>query len=486
MSVDSVLEETSPPEVVERSIVEPSMVNGLTDLLLDSFPTQRSAHRQMGLRAQFPIAGLDGKAGDTGMLWPFLKGDGFEEYREPNGMMSALHGERFSYSVTAGRGVMEIQIPLVDSLLEMQDRLYEAVARLIPAAERWKKHVLAYGGLPATSATPDCLTHKFHYFSLLRAIQEPYLVRGLQATNRFWLNSDRQSILDEMNWFHLLSPLVAMWSSNTPIFAGEDGYYPSSRWQHQSNLDVGDGRWQIVHTPYSGMDEWVFHTLHQPHLLLRDDEGWLNPGEGLFGVHCHDKLPIECWDAYRDHLETMWTMTHPVLNTEASLPSNVQGVSGLQVAETEQGSIEDTMAMAALLLGCAEEAEPLMKWLEDLVPDPPEKREWGLRPEDILQRNLDYHKDVWAAFFRHWNRFSKQGVMHPEPFFGCVDGIFSFARRGLEARGLGEEVLLDPLEHRIRRQMDWSSEIRRQWLLHGNEGLIRAVKLSLRPECETS
>lgn len=138
MSVDSVLEETSPPEVVERSIVEPSMVNGLTDLLLDSFPTQRSAHRQMGLRAQFPIAGLDGKAGDTGMLWPFLKGDGFEEYREPNGMMSALHGERFSYSVTAGRGVMEIQIPLVDSLLEMQDRLYEAVARLIPAAERWK------------------------------------------------------------------------------------------------------------------------------------------------------------------------------------------------------------------------------------------------------------------------------------------------------------------------------------------------------------
>ena len=76
--------------------------------------------------------------------------------------------------------------------------------------------------------------------------------------------------------------------------------------------------------------------------------------------------------------------------------------------------------------------------------------------------------------------------MHPEPFFGCVDGIFSFARRGLESRGLGEEILLNPLENRIRHQMEWSSEIRRQWLLHGNEGLIRAVKMSLNPESDCS
>ena len=74
-----------------------------------------------------------------------------------------------------------------------------------------------------------------------------------------------------LNWSHLISPLVNAISANTPIFAGEDGHYPSSRWQQQALLDeaiVGDGRWQLVDQPYSGIDEWVFHLLHQPHLLF--------------------------------------------------------------------------------------------------------------------------------------------------------------------------------------------------------------------------
>ena len=184
-----------------------------------------------------------------------MKGEGFEPYREANGMQSALHGQHFSYSVTAGRGVMEIQIHPCQTLHELRERLTAAVERMKPAAERWKKHVLAYGGQPNTALTPECLTHKFHYFSLLRKIQEPYLFRGLQATNRFWVECDRTELLDILNWSHLLSPLVNTLSASTPIFAGEDGHYPSSRWQQQALLDeeiLGDGRWQLVDQPYSG------------------------------------------------------------------------------------------------------------------------------------------------------------------------------------------------------------------------------------------
>ncbi len=461
-------------------IADRPLVESLTDILLDQYPLSLTAPRQFGVRAQFPICGLDGKAGDSGMLWPFLKGEGFEPYREANGMQSALHGTDYSYSVTAGRGIIEIQVHPCETLHQLHDRLSEAVERLKPAAEKWKKHILAYGGQPHTALTPEALTHKFHYFSLLRKIQEPYLYRGLQATNRFWTTCARPELTSILNWSHLLSPLVNTLSANTPIFAGEDGHYPSCRWQHQAKFDeslVGDGRWQLVEHPYSGMDEWMFHLLHQPHLLLRDEEGWLNPGDGLFGEYLEQqtRLPMEHWSDVLDHLDTLWTQSHPVLHTDAALPAPLRNVSGIQLAETEQQGIPETMAMAALLLGCLEEREALEHWWEDLVPDPPAKREFGLWPHQILERNLKYSKDLSQPFSEYWSRFMKRGISYPEPFFGCFDGLLKHATTGLEKRGLGEEVYLSPLIERIERQYEPHRDLRRAYILEGIEGLVRKV-----------
>lgn len=468
-------QEQKPDYVANRQLVET-----LSDILLDQFPTKLTLPRKLSLRAQFPICGLDGKSGDTGMLWPFMKGDGFDPYREANGMQSALHGDEFSYSVTAGRGVMEIQIHPCNTLHELHDRLTAAVDRMKPAAERWKKYVLAYAGQPGTDLTPECLTHKFHYFSLLRKIQEPYLYRGLKATNRFWVECDRTELLDMLNWSHLLSPIVNTLSANTPIFAGYDGHYPSTRWQQQALLDeeiVGDGRWQLVDQPYSGMDEWMFHLLHQPHLLVRDDEGWLNPGEGIFGEYLEgiDRLPAEHWSDVLDHMDTLWTQSHPVLHSDAALPPQLQGLSGIQLADTAQQGISETIAMSALLLGCLEERATLEHWWEDLVPDPPAKREFGLWPHQILEKNLKYKKDIWMPFKEYWLRFMKQGLSYPEPFFGCFDGMLKHATIGLQKRSLGEEVYLQPLINRVQRQYEPHKELRRTYILEGMEGFVQNV-----------
>ena len=476
------LETEAPPDYsANRSLVE-----SLSDLLLDQYPHQLEHPRAMSLRAQFPICGMDGKAGDTGTLWPFLKGEGFEPHRESNGMQSALHGTDFSYSVSAGRGIIEIQIHPCTTLHELHDRLTQAVERLKPAAERWKKSVLAYGGQPNTPLTPECLTHKFHYFSLLRKIQEPYLYRGLQATNRFSVSCDRSELIDIVNWSDVLSPIVNTLSANTPIWSGEDGHYPSTRWQHQAKLSeevVGDGRWQLVNHPYSGMDEWMFHLLHQPHLLLRDDEGWLNPGEGLFGAFLEKQIesgqqPIELWDSVLDHMDTLWTQSHPVLHSDAALPPALQEQTGVQLAETEQQGIPETLAMSALLLGCLEEREALYQWWEDLVPDPPAKREFGLWPHQILERNLKYRKDIREPFSKYWARFMKQGTTYPEPFFGCFDGLLGHARTGLQKRGLGEEVYLTPLVERITQQHEPHRELRRAYILDGIEGFMKQITIS--------
>ena len=282
-----------------------------------------------------------------------------------------------------------------------------------------------------------------------------------------------------LNWSHLLSPLINTLSANTPIFAEEDGHYPSSRWQQQVLLDesiIGDGRWQLVDQPYSGIDEWMFHLLHQPHLLLRDDEGWLNPGDGLFGEYLEDieRLPTEHWKDVLDHMDTLCTQTHPVLHSDAALPPQLQGQAGIELADTEQQGIPDTLAMSALLLGCMEERTALEHWWEDLVPDPPAKREFGLYHQ-ILEKNLKYKKDIWMPFKEYWLRFMKQGLSYPEPFFGCFDGMLKHATIGLQKRGMGEEVYLQPLINRVQSQYEPHRELRRAYILEGIEGLIRNV-----------
>jgi hypothetical protein len=230
---------------------------------------------------------------------------------------------------------------------------------------------------------------------------------------------------------------------------------------HQSRMDVGDGRWQMIDTPYSGIDEWIFHMFHQPHLLLKDHEGWLDPAAGLFGEYAQEKMALELWDAFLDHVDTLWTGAQPKLRTGT-----------LQFSEVEQCGVEKTLGLSALSLGLAENHDAIFDWLEDLLPDPPEKREFGLRPEHILQRNLEYKKDLWTPLFQFWKeQISKD--QKQEPFFGFWNGILCLAKDGLVARGFGEEKYLQVLQI----SGNQTEELRRTWILEGVEGLIEAVRL---------
>lgn len=442
-------------------------VLAVSNRILQEYPKQLEKGRTISLRSRFPICHPDGRPGDSGMMWSFLKGEGFTEYREKNGMLSALIGEEYRYSVTAGRGMMEIAIEDCQTVHELSEKLVASVDRLVVAAEKWKQVILGYGAQPKQKIDVDCLTHKFEYFSLLRKIKEPYLYQGVQATTCIEFSVGRDELLEQLNWGHLLVPLFLGWSSNSPIMGGEDMYQRSSRWWHQSQLDVGDGRWQMLGEAYSSLEEWVFHMFAQPHLLLRDAEGWLNPAENYFGGYASQEDMDSVWTHFLDHMETIWTGTQPKISQKR-----------LQFAEIEQGDVPMQLAFVALGLGLVEEKDACLHWLEDLVPDPPEKREFGLYPEDILRRNLQYSKDIWTPMQKYLYQLSKKGLLFPEPYFGLFDGILDCAKLGLQKRGLGEEMYLEPLYQRIQQQIDPTVEIRRQWILGGYEALVQATKIA--------
>ena len=187
---------------------------------------------------------------------------------------------------------------------------------------------------------------------------------------------------------------------------------------------------------------------------------------------------MELWDSVLDHMDTLWTQSRPVLHSDTALPPALQKHTGVQLAETEQQGIPETLAMSALLLGCLEEREALYQWWEDLVPDPPAKREFGLWPHQILEKNLKYRKDIREPFSKYWARFMKQGVTYPEPFFGCFDGLLGHATTGLQKRGLGEEVYLLPLIERITQQHEPHKELRRAYILGGIEDFMKHIVIS--------
>lgn len=442
-------------------IVSQDLVENLEDLVLDCFPNSFE-WRQIALHTDLPICGKNGKAGDSGTLWPFLKKmDSFHEYREQNGMLSALIGEEYTFSVTTGRGMIALKIPLCDSIQEIEKRLQKAVRQVQEAAQKWQQFVLAYGGQPAQKINPEVLTHKYNYFSLLRKLKEPYCYQGVLAASQIEISVRKDELLDLLNWGHLMTPIFQHVSANSPVLGGEDSYRSSARMWLQSQLDVGDGRWQMIETPYSGIDEWIFHMFYQPHLLKKDHEGWLDPADGLFGEHAQGKAAIEVWDDFLDHVDTLWTAAQPKLRAGT-----------LQFAEIEQCGIEKTLGLIALSLGLTENKDSIFDWLEDLVPDPPEKLEFGLWPHQILQRNLDYKKDLWKPLHQLWEEQIRMDTKE-EPFSGLWDGIFRLAEEGLVQRGLGEEKYLQA----IRNVEDFSQEHRRIFILEGVEGLIERVKI---------
>ena len=73
-------ESEEPPEPVERKI-ESTELSRCVSLLLEPFSEGPVSWRHVSRISEYPIVRADGRAADLAELWPFLKGDGFQESR---------------------------------------------------------------------------------------------------------------------------------------------------------------------------------------------------------------------------------------------------------------------------------------------------------------------------------------------------------------------------------------------------------------------
>lgn len=295
------------------------------------------------------------------------------------------------------------------------------------------------------------------------------LFLGSQALCSLEVSAGREELADLVNWGHLLSPVVNALGLRSPIMGAEDSYVPSSRLAALASFsedDIGDGRWQMIDTPYSGLDEWVFHSLYQPHWLQRDHEGWLDPAEGLFGARLETRDLIEVWEDYQDHLDTFWTSAH-------LLPRKAM----VRLSQWEQCGLDRSLGIAALLIGLGEQREEVLSFFETSFSEAPEKRRFGLRATDILRLALEHRKDIWAPMVEFNRQVLRHGISAQEPCTGFWEGLLGFAERGLYRRGLGEEQLLRPLQN-VWKEPEPTDLLRRTHILHGDEAFLGKLWLN--------
>ena len=213
-------------------------------------------------------------------------------------------------------------------------------------------------------------------------------------------------------------------------------------------------------------------------LALRDDEGWLNPGDGLFGdylegknahrlntgkmclttwTHCGPKLILLCIQTAHFHRKPERTSRHPIwqtLNNRASLKLLRCLHYCLDASKNEK---------PGALVGRSR-SRPTSQ-----------TRVWTVGHQ-ILEKNLNYKKDLWMPFKRLLVAFHET-----RPFLSrtilCFDGMLKHASTGLQKRGLGEEVYLQPLIDRVQSRYEPHRESRGEHILEGIEGLVSSVKL---------
>ena len=445
-------EQIEPPSLTPEELVErlpKERLRELEDILLTNYASSVS-HRTVARNAEYLLTRADGRAADLAEIWPYLKSEEFEEYREPNGMLSALLGKHFSIKCGIGRGTVVLCCEPCEDLNELDQIHTEAMKKLIGAAERRKMRVLAYGAQPVTEPKASLLNMIYHLHSLLRRIGTPFEAASVGARDRVCVPVAQDELVETVYLAQLLEPIVYQIFSNSPIAGGVDSYRASARqWRMDGcaqssrslrllgvqapETSLSFGRICMPTAPWTDLEDLIKAALLEPHLLKADDEGWLEPAQGSFIEFLNDEQQ-EYKSAWMEHLAFG-------LGSLAFLPKT----GTVEWGGADQQLWSQTNVFSAFVLGVMERRSEILHFIRSFLPDEPYRIPFGLRQHEIVQRELERVKNPWPVFFEFREKALHLGLDQPQIFTGLLEGVITEAQIGLEKRGRGEEHYLNSL-----------------------------------------
>jgi gamma-glutamylcysteine synthetase len=408
------------------------------------FPTHISGPRTVGREAEFPLVTPDGRAGDASRVWPLLIEAGCEPVHDqvPGGRPGEVIGVRgpgWQCLVEVGRCTVEVVVGPRPSLGELREDFDRALAAVLPAVGRAGYRLLGYGIQPRTPPGPELLPPKRRYSVMIRATSGRWIRWCVTASDQVHVAAGRDELIPLLNAMNGLSGAIIALTANSSVYGGRRGRFASGREGLMVDVTGEPSRHGAVPYPFTGVEDWFRFVLGFRCLFLPDGRGgYVRPGRPMSEV----LATRPDLDAFLFHDHYVWPSARP----RARLGT-------VEIRPACQQPPGASWAAAALALGLVE----ARREVEDLVHD-------RLDPEP------------WPALLRFRRAAVRDGIRASPPFPGFLDELTELAGRGLEARRLGEEVLLAPLAERLDRRMGPSDEAR-MLLGGGQRGLVGALAL---------
>ena len=433
------------------------------------FPEEIPKWRTIGREAEYPIVRTNGWPIPIMQVWPLLMGDDLTVKKEGD-LITALEGERYTYSSEVGWGTIEIITGPCDDLHQLRAIHEEAMARLVAALEKLDACVLGYGIQPLTMLHPGLMMKKQRYGALLEAIGRDWLTFALTASDQVHVDIARSEIINMTNLGNLLAPVTVALCANSPIYTSLDSGFCSGREHIMGGIHAADGRHGMPNAPYTSVSDMLTQLARQPFLIqMKDGEAtpYNKPFLEFIDEATAAGMPSsELLGAFLYHEHYIWNSARPRANQAT-----------VEFRAACQQPWPDHMAATALGLGIAEAGMKIHDFLFSFAVAPMAPRvPPGVRqPPDPVRVPWDH----WSQLQAFHPKAVAYGLGADEPITGMIQGVLQLCHDALVARGRGEEVYLEPLWRRLEARENPAQAIRRVFGTKGEIAMVDALRVRL-------
>lgn len=380
---------------------------------------EKVGYRTIGREAEIPLVWeRDCTSGNASLLWDHFRAPWEKFFDDTNpdfcvGVKNAESG--WTITTDAGPGILEVISPPCQNLFEMKDGFDRVMAELVPISSTLGMRLLGYGAQPITKGAKELWVRKGRYGALIASLGDDFVHNAtIVASDQCHVSITRDEIVQAVNVVNALSgPMIALTANCTVSYGGPNGQH-AWRELFWDKFKGFEGQVGIPPKWFGSTEEWFEYLLSQRFVLRKVRDGvYESRGETFKEFMANN--PVTRTD-FLYHEGCCWWDARP------RFPYGT-----LEVRPTCQQPPHETMVVQALTLG--------------LVNNLP-------RAEELAKsRSLDSWRDIRieAAIHGLDVRYGREATS----YLPCIPAVLDIANEGLLSRGLGEEVLLDPLYVRL-------------------------------------
>ncbi len=416
------------------------------------FPEKAPALRTIGREAEFPLVKPDGRAAEVSQLWAlFIEQGGCEPIYDQgaNGARLLVGVKAASWSCVAevGRATVELSVGPRATLHELAQDMEEALRQLKNVVRRAGFRLLGFGIQPSTIASPQLLTPKLRYLTLLEAIGPQWLNFCVTAADQVQVDMGQDDLVKNTNLINAVSGAMIALTANSSVYGGRAGAFASGREGLTANMVGEPYRHGASPRPHADLEEYVRFLAGLRCLCLPDTNG----GFGVIGETFADYLrehsgraPEVLYEEFLFHEHYVWPSARPRSR-----------IGTLEIRPCCQQPMDSTWVPSALTLGLIEAADEVRSFLES-----------------------DLGEDHWNTLLRYRESAVQYGLGAPAPVPHFLETLLDLTSEGLRGRGQGEETFLEPAFDMLERGSEPATRALGLFTKGGTEALVEELALS--------